>query len=77
LTEPSVVASLAEVQPPTRYLIHEWIDGCVVFDLDTGDTHALDATMAKHFRARHEGGADEAAMPDSAHALLAQMDLLG
>lgn len=28
--------------PSERYIVHQWPDGHVLFDLETGDTHALD-----------------------------------
>jgi len=40
-----------------RYLVHEWRDGCVVFDRATGDTHALDVIAGEVFRASLEGQA--------------------
>lgn len=30
-----------------RWLIREWDDGCVLFDRQTGDTHALDPLCAE------------------------------
>lgn len=32
-----------------RFLIRQWLDGCVVFDRQVGDTHALDPTSAAIF----------------------------
>ncbi len=34
-----------------RFVFHAWVDGCVVFDLVSGDTHALDPLAAQLFLA--------------------------
>jgi hypothetical protein len=36
------VLSSLETQAAKRFVVQEWLDGCVIFDEKTGDTHALD-----------------------------------
>lgn len=32
-----------------RFLVRHWVDGCVLFDLQSGDTHALDPLSCSMF----------------------------
>ncbi len=34
-----------------RFLIHQWVDGCAVFDQASGNTYALDAASSAGFHA--------------------------
>ena len=34
-----------------RFLVHQWPDGCAVFDQATGNTHSLDPAAFAGFRA--------------------------
>ena len=38
-----------------RFLVHKWTDGCVVFDHQTGDTHALDSLACTAFATAQHG----------------------
>ena len=38
-----------------RFLVHQWTDGCAVFDRQTGDTHALDSLACTAFATAQDG----------------------
>lgn len=45
-----------------RFLVTQWVDGCVVFDRQFGDTHALDPAVAAIFFCVEDGEWDRAAL---------------
>ena len=45
-----------------RFLVTQWVDGCVVFDRQFGDTHALDPAVAAIFLCIENGERDRSAL---------------
>lgn len=45
-----------------RFLVKQWADGCVVFDSQFGDTHALDPASAAVFLSLKKGDREQAAL---------------
>jgi len=45
-----------------RFLVHQWPDGCAVFDQSTGNTHALDHLSYLAFVAAERLGDDSEAI---------------
>lgn len=45
-----------------RFLVTQWPDGCVVFDRQCGNTHALDPAAATSFLFMAHGGHDKASL---------------
>ena len=50
--------------------MHVWLDGCVVFDLATGDTHALDTMAGALFMAYLDGWTDLDTLPETVYSQL-------
>lgn len=55
-----------------RWLQHDWADGAVVYDRQTGDTHALDPLAAELFQLHAEQRSDPASACDAIATLLQQ-----
>jgi PqqD family protein of HPr-rel-A system len=47
-----------------RFLFRRWLDGCVVFDRQLGDTHALDPTAAALFFSLQDGNAGSSSLTE-------------
>jgi hypothetical protein len=52
-----------------RFLVHQWSDGCAVFDQFTGNTHSLDALACAGFVAAQRNESPYQALADSIRAL--------
>lgn len=52
-----------------RFLIHQWSDGCAVFDQFTGNTHSLDFSACAGFIAAQRNDNPYRAIEDSIRAL--------
>lgn len=51
-----------------RFLVRRWLDGCVVFDTDTGNTHALDVLTFAAFDAIQRGDNAQTATRAACHS---------
>lgn len=52
-----------------RFLIHQWSDGCAVFDQFTGNTHSLDSSACAGFIAAQRNDNPYQAIEDSIRTL--------
>lgn len=52
-----------------RFLLHQWSDGCAVFDLHTGNTHSLDLPACSGFIAAQRSSSAYEAILESTHSL--------
>lgn len=53
-----------------RFLVWQWVDGCVVFDRESGNTHAFGPQMAGAFLAAHRSAQSPAQIEQAFNALL-------
>ncbi len=55
------------MEPSQRFLVRKWADGCVIFDRQSGNTHALDLITFAAFDALQLGDNIHAAVNAARH----------